>query len=506
MKLLIADDQQSLHTFLDKMMDWEKLGISQVKHAYDGRETVELVQQFDPDLLIIDIQMPYLNGIDTLKQLHQLACKPKTVILSAYDEFEYAREALRLSVAQYLLKPVDTVQLEEALAEMVEEIKREQQVQLEVILASLLETEHAHAEAGWLVLAEKVWHTFALQSYSILIVTGQLSNQRDAAAFLYRQEPQPAVVAVHAVQGKQYVIFLGWSDARPPAELIRLYEGAAKEWQSSMAQRTLRIGASKPGQAWSELPELLEQSKQASVAAFHGAALLHHYTDMKLPPEGWTIQHYQQFNQAFEERFALEFTVDHVMELIASLFRTFRELLLEPDQVYRLCVYYWSMAVQTLEREQRLNAEYEVPSLEKLQQWFTLDELERYVAGEISRLIAVTDRVAEQVEETVARIKQHVDRHYGEELSLQHVAERFALDKYQLSRLFKQQYGINYWQYVTTVRLDKAAELLVGTNLKNSAIAEMTGFVDESHLSKTFKKHFTLSPKEYRAGKRGASL
>ncbi|MNN53490.1 HTH-type transcriptional regulator YesS [compost metagenome] len=94
-----------------------------------------------------------------------------------------------------------------------------------------------------------------------------------------------------------------------------------------------------------------------------------------------------------------------------------------------------------------------------------------------------------------------MELHYAEDLSLQTVADAFGVDKYQLSRLYKQRYGINYWQFVTQVRMEKALELLGGTNLKNSVIAERIGFVDESHFSKSFKKHFGLSPKDYRAGK-----
>jgi len=92
-----------------------------------------------------------------------------------------------------------------------------------------------------------------------------------------------------------------------------------------------------------------------------------------------------------------------------------------------------------------------------------------------------------------------VELNYSEDLSLQSVADAFRMDKYQLSRMFKQQIGVNYWQYVMQIRIDKAAELLAETSLKNSAIAEMTGFVDESHFSKTFKKHTGVSPKDYRA-------
>lgn len=503
MKLIIADDQQSLHIFLDKMMDWSSLGISEVKHAYDGKETVELVEQFDPELLIIDIHMPHLNGIDTLKRLQHLSCNPKTVILSAYDEFEYAREALRLSVAQYLLKPVDTVQLESAMKEMIDVIKQEQTENLKLALASLVE--NGANDDKWRILAHKSWRTLNMQSCSLLSLSGELPNDEEAELFFSKQAPE-AIVVIYPLRTKHYVVLLGWTRVIEQDEAIQLFESAAEQWLAAFVQRKLCIGASQRGENPDKLPSLLEQSKLAAVEAFYGDKLLYCYTGGQLLAEAWTISHYQKFNQAFEEKFAIEFSVANVQALISELFLTFQELMLEPEQVYRLCAYYWDLAVQTMKREHRLPKEYETPSLSRLKLLSTAQELEHYFTEEISKLMTVTDFAAERLEEIVARIKLHVERHYAEELSLQHIAERFELDKYQLSRLFKQQYGINYWQYVTTIRLNKAAELLVGTTLKNSAIAEMTAFVDESHFSKTFKKHYGVSPKEYRAGKRGISM
>lgn len=497
MKLLIADDQQSLHTFLDKMMDWTKLGISQVTHAYDGKETIEMVKQLQPDLLIIDIQMPFLSGIDTLKELNELHFKPKALILSAYDEFEYAREALRLSVTQYLLKPVDTEQLEAAVEEMIVSIRSEQQEKLEELLSHV--TEH-DPNKKWLENAEHIWRVFNIESYIVLTVSGHSESKEEVLAMLNGLEQQPVVIAVQSQHGRRFVILLGWSYKLRQEQLILFYDQLEERWKTSFPDQKLVIGGSKLGTLVTEVRGLVEQSRLAQIEGFYEDTLMNVYSDTRVSMDSWTVQHYLKFNQAFEEKFALDFTFTNVKELITSLFDTIHKLKLEPEEVYALVKYYWSMAVQTMQQEQRISADV-APSIERLQQYVTLAELKHYFISEMSKLIVDTDGAALQTEEVITRVKDYVDRHYGEELSLQHVADRFRMDKYQLSRLFKHQYGINYWQYVTTVRLNKAAELLTGTTLKNNAIAEMTGFVDESHLSKTFKKHFNVSPKEYRTGK-----
>ncbi|MCD9021740.1 helix-turn-helix domain-containing protein [Cohnella silvisoli] len=103
--------------------------------------------------------------------------------------------------------------------------------------------------------------------------------------------------------------------------------------------------------------------------------------------------------------------------------------------------------------------------------------------------------------EVIRRIKSYIDAHCEADLSLQTVADQFGIDKYRLSREFKQEFDENYWHCVTRIRMEQAASFLKETNWKNSKIAERTGYADESHFSRAFKKHYGISPKDYRTTK-----
>ncbi|WP_337103979.1 response regulator [Paenibacillus sp. YIM B09110] len=502
MKLLIADDQQSLHTFLDKMMNWQSLGITEIKHAYDGREAAELAEQWQPELLIIDIQMPHLNGIEALKQLQQLSHKPKTIILSAYDEFEYAREALRLSVAQYLLKPVDTAQLDSALKELIEELKAEQATMLGSAITSYFrqEQEQSGDEESDLTTARSAFPLLGIKRYIIVQMTGEQLHKDGLVSLLKRMESVSEIKVLAQVHSLKFAAVLGLtSDARMD-ELVKLGETAALSWQSDYPQCRVIIGLSSIGDTPEELNALLAQSSVAAASGFYSSVMVQVGSEAA-KSEAWTMQHYEQFDKSFEEKFSLAFPQEAMKDIVAALFNVFRALRLESDQVYRLCKHYLTMAEQAMSRSKRFTTDNEPVTLERLRKLHTAAELESYFYAIIDSLVVRTDHAAERTEETITRIKSHIELHYEEDLSLQSVADTYGLDKYQLSRMFKQQFGINYWQYVTQIRMDKAAELLSGTNLKNSAIAEMTGFVDESHFSKTFKKHFGVSPKDYRGGK-----
>ncbi|WP_426452144.1 response regulator transcription factor [Paenibacillus sp. S-38] len=381
MKLLIADDQRSLHQFLHTVVDWAALGIAEVQSAYDGEEAAELAASMEPDLLLMDIRMPGVDGIEALRRIQSLPNKPKAVILSAYDQFEYAREALKLSVSQYLLKPVDTELLEGALRELITGIRAEAR--------SLLERELAH-----------------------LSLAGRLPDERLAAA-------------------EQALGRLGIGRC---AALTRM----AGPEEDSASLRTVPVALRSEGTV---LLPLLTGGGEGEQVFFAG---------LRVGVER------EALCAGLERCAAAEDETSAVFELsrLTGSLREFPQLIAES-------------------REAALRA--------------------REGSGE----------AAPRMMEKLRCIRSHIDSHLEGDLSLQTVADRFGIDKFQLSRTFKQAFGENYWPYVTRRRLEKAAQLLCGTDWKNGRIAEATGYADESHFSKAFKKHFGMAPKEYRAAGAG---
>ena len=107
MKLLLTDDQNSVHMFFDRMLHYEELGITQVFHAGNGQEALEIIKKEWPELLLLDIRMPVMDGLSLLKEIDDFSFEHRAMILSAYDEFEYAKKCMQFGVRDYLLKPID---------------------------------------------------------------------------------------------------------------------------------------------------------------------------------------------------------------------------------------------------------------------------------------------------------------------------------------------------------------------------------------------------------------
>ena len=374
MKLLIVDDQISLHRYLDKVMDWEGMGFTQVQHAYDGEEAAGMVDTFRPDAMIMDIQMPSLNGIESLKRVRQSGKLPRTIILSAYDQFEYARDALQLQVSHYLLKPVDADQLRDALGELIRESASAVRQSIRGELNRTIYSGTMEAESLTIVRTGLAF--LAVDRFAIMTFTDDSSSEDDYLRWAQEQADMKIRYVTGCKYKKEMVVLVGGGDDLTGGQLREFSEFLIGKASASSPARRLSVGISSIAKDAAFLPQLIEESAQAT----------------RGPAESGS-----------------------------------------------------------------------------------------------------------KLKDTMWRIKPYVDSSYQEDLSLQSVAERFDIDKYQLSRTFKQEFGVNYWSYVTKVRIEKAADLLVGTNWKNGRIAEHTGFLDESHFSRAFKKYYGVTPKEYRS-------
>jgi two-component system, response regulator YesN len=376
-KLMIADDQMSLHTFLDKMMDWPSLGITDVMHVFNGEEAANLAAAYKPDLLLIDIRMPVLDGLGALKLLQLLGKKPKSVILSAYNEFEYARDALRLHVSQYLLKPVDTRLLENVIKELVQEIRSETQLRITSCLEKAeLRIPLSNTE---LIMLEDCFRIMGIVQYALwTFISNMPGSLLDMRVWMSCTGMEGQLVIFESAQsnGKKFFC-MGMKEAYTQEDLRELSVLMLKKWKESEPDRTIAIGFSGIETAVDKLSQTITDSEEAA--------------------------HYQSGTSKLE----------HI----------------------------------------------------------------------------------------VRKIKEHVESCLNEDLSLQAVAERFQIDKYQISRVFKQEFNINYWAFVTKIRMEKAAHFLKQTSWKNNSIAERIGFLDESHFSRAFKKYYGVTPKDYRSSR-----
>lgn len=495
MKLLIADDQQSLHTFLDKMMDWRKLGITDVRHAYNGKEMADLSATFGPDLLIMDIRMPEMNGIEALKSIRAQSHQPKTIILSAYDEFEYAQEALQLHVSRYLLKPVDALQLQETLTQLIREIRREMRSRLESEWKKAVFTNHYSEDC--LSHFQKAFFVFGIIRYAVVTVREVPSSATDPDTWRWTFGPVMAFSLPPREETGELTLLAGMTEEIDPDAFRRLCERQLSYWQTSVSAPSLSMGISRMASDVRLLPRLAAESAEAARRSFYDPGTVQVYSD-SLFTAGSECREIHGLLKTFEETVLLGISYEAAAEQCDRLFKLLRDRKVVPDFAYEIGHRILTALLRSRGREAMSEKDPAFSVLALRDACRKFDELVHFIKETMVRIMREWDGHGSGLRQLIRSIRRYVDDHVDADLSLQAMADRFGIDKFRISREFKREFGENYWHYVTRIRMEKAAFLLTATDWTNSRIAERTGFLDESHFSRAFKKHYGVSPKDYR--------
>ncbi|WP_243735261.1 response regulator transcription factor [Paenibacillus turpanensis] len=532
MKLIIADDQTSIHRFLHKMIEWHTLGITEVRSAFTGKEAAEMTESWEADILLIDIRMPEWDGIEALRQIgERLGRKPKVLILSAYDEFAYARDALALGVSQYLLKPIDTVQLKEALQRLTAEIQAEcgQALTQELELAALesrrataaLTTPSAAAEC--FPELQRAFRVFGIHGFAVIAVRSCQENGLAAELFSFLTADHFLILAsIDRRDGEGgAIVLLGFREPDVTIDhLTQAWLHGASHSEERHDYPPAVLGISSLTANSDELPNKINESLLALQATFyHSEKMVFTYEEARLSSRrtGWN-ENENRGNAidpgillTLEEHIRRGYDYAALQSGISKLFAHIREQKPEPQKVYEAVYRILLVGSSMFERRQRegggQQAQLPFGGAEDLlylkRSFRTLPELEHFLHSMLPRYVgAAFPREASDrgtaPSQVIRTIKCYVDEHFDADLSLQAVSDRFAIDKYRLSREFKAAFDENYWTYVTRVRMERAAAFLRETDWKISTIAERAGYWDESHFSRTFKKVYRVSPKEYR--------
>lgn len=124
-RVLLVDDEEDIRVGISRKMDWEGLGFALVGEAENGQEALELAEQLKPDVVLTDIKMPFMDGLELCRILTQRLPAAKFVVFSGFDEFEYAKQAIRMNVSEYILKPINAPELSEVLRKLKSQLDAE---------------------------------------------------------------------------------------------------------------------------------------------------------------------------------------------------------------------------------------------------------------------------------------------------------------------------------------------------------------------------------------------
>lgn len=523
LKVVIADDEPKICRMIQNMIPWQAHGYRIVGLANDGLSAWNLIMEHRPDLVITDIRMPGMDGIELVKKCKECNFATAFIVISGYRHFEYAHNALKYGVEHYLLKPLERQEMEDSLSKIRQHIEagkwvdthlRQTSNELEenkkrlkrYFMSSILShLDHVDVSVDVSSLEGEFPHD-ALQAV-LLKVDKEQPEPGDLGKITERLEQsiQPVVAKlteqhiVYRINGGILCILNYSAPLKPVDEWIRQIFIEAQNCLSIFDSYYVTAGVGKQVTGISQISASIKTAIDAIKCRVQVGVGKIIYADQTLSCE--TLP---PLSGDDVSRCTAAMTSLNSGELIKWLDEKWREMTpdVSPLGYFHLIQRCMELLHRALEEMQIDNAgwlelEQAVDAL--TERAFTADQLymgfQRLLRWFLEQL---SKEKAEQLIRPVRQVKQYVQEHFGEPISLEQAAERVGLSASYLSTLFKKESGMNFVDYLIQCRMEKAKDLLRNTNMNMAGISETVGYTDAKYFSKLFAKTVGIKPTEYR--------
>jgi two-component system, response regulator YesN len=518
-RLLIADDEHLERKGLELIIERTLPNTFQFMQAENGRMAIQLTDEFHPDIVMMDIKMPGINGIEALKEIRILHPHVKMILLTAYDHFTYAKEAISIGVKDYILKPAKKDQLQEILQNQIKEIEAEKLKRREELatreklsqfiplaeneFSIMLMLNHVQ-EVDLLRLASFL--DFEVDQGNTIVITFTQGDGAEHELFnvekkniheaLKSKLKEQARCVVGPIIGSQMAVFLEASGDQTiyfqRVEAIQLAKKLNYFIKQKFSLNTLiGIGSVYPG-----VEGLRRSYHEATLAASdtNVSIPIRHFGDMQLKPQwdGFSLHDEKELLDAIkmvDESIALQHFDKMFDQLIDQTGRNVQECLHALSGLF-------SMIARHL-----LRSGYPMEGLSKFGGVQQVEQLRGTAEFRIRQAVEILKQEKEKRTYNVLdRVKEFIQDHYQDKISIEQVAEHVNLSPYYLSKLFRLEMGENFIDYLTGLRVEKAKQLMTDSSLSMKEICYLAGYRDPNYFSRVFKKATGLSPSEYRNG------
>ncbi|NLO85977.1 MAG: response regulator [Clostridiales bacterium] len=463
--ILIAEDEKFIRLGLKAMISRGTVPVEEILEARDGEEALAIIQSRPIDLLVTDIRMPKMDGMTLVKRLHALPHPPMVLVISGFDDFNYAVSMLRNGVSDYLLKPVERQKMHDALMKLEGQYQARQHAQqddrikyqqtLRQIMMAQSDTDEHYSQA-----LQRYEKEFPVHSY-----------------IAYYTESSPEAVPAD-------VLIIPALDQR---QLYVVPEASQEQMQSLLG---IPIGGSVVHQGIHELRDSYIEALAAWRWSFFTGMLEMHRQDghyERLSISGQQLANHSSLAHGEEVDALLKTQADLVANALASP-DSFSALCL--DFINELCTTYRNL-IDPASEPTKFSSIWQFHHIENY-----LQELSMWMdifCARIEHEFSDYDN-----KKKIRQAVNYVRDHFSQLINMTMVSNEVSMNYTIFSLLFKQYTGVNFVNYLQEIRIKEAMRLLETTDWRVNEIGRRSGFTDEKHFLKTFKNFSGFSPTEYR--------
>lgn len=533
-KVAIIDDERQVLQGMKRAIPWTELGAEWVGEALNGADGLNMIRETQPDIVITDIYMPLLNGLDMIEQLRKEGYQGKIIILSGYSDFEHARQALRYNVSDYVSKPISVPSLKAILNKVIQELVEEEEKRMK-------QGELSHKLMLYEPFIEKEW----VRSAAVGTLDSSYRNREHLPQpYRYWSDTNHSVIGIELVRDERARTFSvsDWSLFRfavsniicelaqkvfPYVEYAELHSTRAvliihpesdsseraNEAMKDLAMRITdniksylklasRVGIGGTKTSWTHIPVSTEE-------AFRAIDMKH----LRVVPQ-YEIYAYQGEmkrgqDQAslFQVKFSYELATamkgaqeEEAKQLVADYMGALgnhtgvtseyvQMLGSELWGIIAYCLYESGYIVEELFTNDQIAQE--------IRELMHPEELEAWLLEKITMICGSRQwKGSNKHRRVVDFMTQYIHEHYAEDVTLADLSDKVYVSRNHLSIIFKNMTGETFNTYLTRVRIEKARELLLEGNALVYEVAERVGYKNVPYFSTLFKKMTGMNPTE----------
>ena len=532
LKILLVDDEEQVRKIIAKKIMWEKLGYELIGNVGNGREALELIEVNEPDVVLTDIRMPFMDGLELASRLKEEYPDIKVIIFSGFDEFEYAKQALKYNVIEYILKPVNIEEMTEILRKVrqsiVDDILKKRNIEklreaymkgLPVIKERFL-TDLIHGKLKSRAEIQQKMSLYQIplafqEGYLVttLMLTDKKIDRTNAIEGIDQEEMQYFSVKQYLeemLQNQYDNIFLrttsGWSvilgirKGERGRKVVMLLNNFCRSCKK-LLDIEITAGVGSVVSDIMEIESSYQESKEAlGYYRIMGKGKAIYIQDVE-PGQNESLLSEEKLEDQLmvSIKFGSE---EKVCQCIDEIVDQAEGKKIHDNQVM---IYYISLVINLMKFAEKCDVhtgDGEDISRDYIEQIFQIKSADRMKEWMKEICLNIQKEIGREREDATLKLinqaKAFIEMHYQEpSLSVEMICQELHISPAYFSTIFKKEVGESYVSYLTDLRLKKALELLKDTTDKTYVIAEKVGYSEPNYFSYVFKKKFGVAPSKY---------
>lgn len=517
-KVLIVDDEPMAIEAIKLAADWDEFDAVICGECTNGKDALRLAQEMKPDLIITDVDMPVMNGIELVKRVSDIDSDIKFIIVSGYDQFEYAKSAMQLGVQHYILKPVFKDEFTEVLLQILPDIEQSKRVKtiyserkefdigilFETFLAGKLSAKDIEDAFGYETIKEITDWAFAVLD-TIHNNYMDDSDKVDYIGFKVFDEIQESLMAEGMKDAIIYPVFLNNGIngfilcSTGKTTIYRVAESLCSTLRK-IYNNGFYLAIGNEVKDFTQLDNSMREAEKAMNYRFYAApgSILQYkdYANSSFCYSIENIEYMEELQNAFEN-----IDIDRILKALDFIFEVFKNkhISYEMIEMYVNSIIYKSLSILTAMGENTDN----IPLLKNISMIFstekTLNEIEQKIkqycidfcnyVQDVKNRFKLADKI---------KVEEYINENYRRNITIKEISSKLFIHPTYLGSQINKWFGCSFNDYLHSLRMKEAERLIKSTDLKVHDIAEYLGYASYSNFLEQFTKTFLMKPSEYR--------